>query len=39
VGCIGAIGPDEMRLAVHAIADTLDEMGIRSVTRGAVRAA
>jgi 2-aminoethylphosphonate-pyruvate transaminase len=39
VGCIGAIGPDEMRLAVHAIADTLDEMGIRTITRGAVRAA
>jgi len=31
VGCIGAIGPDEMRLAVHAIRDTLSEMGIRRV--------
>lgn len=28
VGCIGAIGPDEMRLAVHAIGDTLADMGI-----------
>jgi len=33
VGCIGAIGPDEMRLAVHAIRDTLAEMGIRRVAR------
>jgi 2-aminoethylphosphonate-pyruvate transaminase len=33
VGCIGAIGPEEMRHAVHAIADTLREMGIRRVTR------
>lgn len=29
VGCIGAIGPEEMRGAVHAIADSLQEMGIR----------
>jgi len=28
VGCIGAIGPDEMRQAVNAISDTLREMGI-----------
>ncbi|MFC3106509.1 2-aminoethylphosphonate--pyruvate transaminase [Undibacterium arcticum] len=28
VGCIGAIGADEMRQAVHAIADALREMGI-----------
>jgi 2-aminoethylphosphonate-pyruvate transaminase len=28
VGCIGAIGPDEMRHAVNAIRDTLVEMGI-----------
>jgi 2-aminoethylphosphonate-pyruvate transaminase len=28
VGCIGAIGPQEMRLAVQAVRDTLDEMGI-----------
>jgi hypothetical protein len=32
VGCIGAIGPDEMRHAVHAIRDTLREMGIRQAT-------
>jgi len=32
VGCIGAIGPDEMRHAVHAIRDTLREMGIRQVS-------
>jgi len=29
VGCIGAIGPDEMRHAVNAVRDTLAEMGIR----------
>ena len=28
VGCIGAIGADEMRQAVHAMADALREMGI-----------
>ena len=27
-GCIGAIGPDEMRQAVNAVRDTLAEMGI-----------
>jgi 2-aminoethylphosphonate-pyruvate transaminase len=27
VGCIGAIGPDEMRQAVNAVRDTLGEMG------------
>ena len=32
VGCIGAIGPDEMRRAVNAVRDTLAEMGIRQVT-------
>jgi len=32
VGCIGAIGPDEMRHAVNAMRDTLAEMGIRRVT-------
>jgi 2-aminoethylphosphonate-pyruvate transaminase len=31
VGCIGAIGPDEMRHAVNAVRDTLAEMGIRRV--------
>jgi 2-aminoethylphosphonate-pyruvate transaminase len=29
VGCIGAVGPDEMRHAVNAVRDTLREMGIR----------
>lgn len=29
VGCIGAIGSDEMRHAVNAVRDTLAEMGIR----------
>lgn len=28
VGCIGAIGPNEMRQAVNAVAETLHEMGI-----------
>ncbi len=32
VGCIGAIGPDEMRHAVNAVRDTLAEMGIRQVS-------
>ena len=32
VGCIGAIGPDEMRQAVNAVRDTLREMGIRQVS-------
>ena len=31
VGCIGAIGPDEMRHAVNAVRDTLREMGIRQI--------
>ncbi|HEY4139121.1 MAG TPA: 2-aminoethylphosphonate--pyruvate transaminase [Casimicrobiaceae bacterium] len=35
VGCIGAIGPDEMRHAVNAIRDTIAEMGIRRVTPAA----
>src|SRR5262252_7884607 len=35
VGCIGAIGPEEMRQAVHAIRDSLREMGIRQVTPAA----
>jgi 2-aminoethylphosphonate-pyruvate transaminase len=38
VGCIGAIGPDEMRHAVNAIRDTLAEMGIRNVAPPAARA-
>jgi len=39
VGCIGAIGPREMRHAVNAVRDTLAEMGIRTVKSGSVRAA
>jgi len=39
VGCIGAIGPDEMRHAVNAVRDTLREMGIRQVAPAAVAAA
>jgi 2-aminoethylphosphonate-pyruvate transaminase len=35
VGCIGAIGAQEMRQAVHAIADSLAELGIRDVTPAA----
>jgi 2-aminoethylphosphonate-pyruvate transaminase len=35
VGCIGAIGPEEMRLAVNAVRDTLREMGIRQVAPAA----
>ncbi len=31
VGCIGAIGPADMRHAVNAVRDTLAEMGIRQV--------
>jgi 2-aminoethylphosphonate-pyruvate transaminase len=39
VGCIGAIGPDEMRQAVHAVRDTLRELGIRQVSAPASAAA
>ena len=35
VGCIGAIGAQEMRQAVHAIADALADMGIRDVSPAA----
>ena len=38
VGCIGAIGPGEMRLAVNAVRDTLREMGIRQVAPAAAAA-
>lgn len=31
VGCIGAIGPEEMRHAVNAVRDTLHEMGVRHI--------
>jgi 2-aminoethylphosphonate-pyruvate transaminase len=41
VGCIGAIGPEEMRQAVNAVRDTLAEMGISKVApkRSVARAA
>ena len=39
VGCIGAIGPDEMRHAVNAVGDTLREMGIRLIAPVAATAA
>jgi 2-aminoethylphosphonate-pyruvate transaminase len=39
VGCIGAIGPTEMRHAVNAVRDTLQEMNIRTVTPASSRAA
>ena len=32
VGCIGAIGPEEMRLAVNAVRDALADMGVTQVT-------
>jgi len=37
VGCIGAIGPDEMRQAVHAMRDALAEMGITQRAPATVR--
>ena len=39
VGCIGAIGPDEMRHAVNAVRDALRELGIKQIAPAAVRAA
>ena len=39
VGCIGAIGPDEMRHAVNAVRDRLRETGIRQVAPSAAPAA
>ncbi len=39
VGCIGAIGPDEMRHAVNAMRDTLAEMGIKHVASAHARRA
>jgi len=39
VGCIGAIGPDEIRHAVNAVRDTLAEMGIRHVAPAHARRA
>jgi 2-aminoethylphosphonate-pyruvate transaminase len=38
VGCIGAIGPAEMRHAVNAVRDTLSEMGIKQVAPAVVPA-
>jgi len=39
VGCIGAIGPGEMRGAVLAIADAMKAMGVRTVSPVVARAA
>jgi 2-aminoethylphosphonate-pyruvate transaminase len=39
VGCIGAIGPDEMRHAVNAVRDTLHEAGITQVSPAGAEAA
>jgi 2-aminoethylphosphonate-pyruvate transaminase len=39
VGCIGAIGPSEMRQAVLAIGDAIRAMGIRTITPAAKRVA
>jgi 2-aminoethylphosphonate-pyruvate transaminase len=39
VGCIGAIGPQEMRLAVNAVRDALREMGVRQIAPAAAAAA
>ncbi len=38
VGCIGAIGPTEMRHAVNAVRDALADLGIRQVAPAAPRA-
>ena len=38
VGCIGAVGPDEMRQAVYAVRDTLADLGIRPAALAASRA-
>ncbi|MEP6996443.1 MAG: 2-aminoethylphosphonate--pyruvate transaminase [Betaproteobacteria bacterium] len=39
VGCIGAIGPEEMRHAVNAVRDALIEMGVTSIAPAAARRA
>jgi 2-aminoethylphosphonate-pyruvate transaminase len=39
VGCIGAIGPDEIRHAVNAVRDALVDLGLRQVAPAAVKAA
>jgi 2-aminoethylphosphonate-pyruvate transaminase len=38
VGCIGAIGPTEMRHAVNAVRDALADLGIRQIAPAAPRA-
>ena len=38
VGCIGAIGPEEMRQAVNAVRDTLAEMRVTRVAPAPARA-
>src|SRR4051794_18739097 len=35
VGCIGAIGPAEMRHAVNAVRETLRDMGVRQIAPSA----
>ena len=39
VGCIGAIGPDEMRHAVNSVRDALFELGIKQIAPVSVKAA
>jgi 2-aminoethylphosphonate-pyruvate transaminase len=39
VGCIGAVGPEEIRHAVNAIRDTLREMGIKQIAPVTAKAA
>jgi 2-aminoethylphosphonate-pyruvate transaminase len=39
VGCIGAIGPSDMRAAVLAIGDAMHAMGIRKMAPAIARAA
>ena len=39
VGCIGAIGPDEMRLAVDAVRDALGDMGVTQIASSGPRLA
>jgi 2-aminoethylphosphonate-pyruvate transaminase len=39
VGCIGAIGPEEMRLAVDAVRDALADMGVTQIAPSQARRA
>jgi 2-aminoethylphosphonate-pyruvate transaminase len=39
VGCIGAIGPEEMRHAVNAVRDALRDLGIKQIAPAAIKAA